>query len=193
MENFRKRFQIEVIGQTVQEMMADRGYDKLESSQLKQPWMQFQKNEDDSNVCYVFLCSEPKMGVQEFRKVQNIIKKWNIQHCIIISQNGATPTTAQSLNELDSDILDIELFPFKYLMKNPTRHTSYVPHRALSLSEKAALLIQYHVTEEQLPVLYSDDRICQYFHFHIGTVVEISRTYGSLTPYKTYRIVKKKV
>lgn len=195
MENVRKEKQIATIAQTVQEMMTDRGYEMTEflknneALTLKQPWMQFKK---DDNDCYVFLCSEPKMGVQDFRKVQNIIKKLNIRHCIIVSQNGATPTTAQSLNDLDSDQLDIELFPFKYLIRNPTRHTYYVPQRALSALEKERFLKHYHLTEDQIPILYSDDRISQYFHFPIGTIVETLRAYGSLTPYRTYRIVKKK-
>ena len=85
--------------------------------------------------------------------------------------------------------MEIELFPCKYLIRNPTRHHLYRPHRALSDTEKQILLKKTHSLPEQLPKLFRDDRICQYFNYPIGTVIEIIRCYGSLGPYKYYRIV----
>lgn len=190
-----KKYTIKCLKKTIMEMMRDRGYaipfeKKLENSkiQLDTPILVAC---NDVEECYIFFCMEPKLGVQEFRKFQIILEEYNIHHCIIISNLGATSFTSTMLQNIDSSELEIELFPYKYLIKNPTLHCLYKSHRALSNDEKEKILMKYHANDEKMPILFKDDRICQYFNFPIGTVVEITRCYGSVGPYKNYRIVQK--
>jgi DNA-directed RNA polymerase subunit H (RpoH/RPB5) len=178
------------VKQTVREMMADRGYTdpREQKSTLDTPiWVSC----NDIEECFIFFCVEPKLGAQEFRKFQTILDNHKIHHCIVVSNQGITPFTSSMLQSLDPRELEVEIFPYKYLTRNPTRHSLYRPHRALTEQEKTvAVLHTYHAKEEQIPILFRDDRICQYFNYPVGTVVEITRCYGGVGPYTTYRIVQ---
>lgn len=185
------------VKQTVIEMMLDRGYTHPVEKLFKNvkgltataihAWI----SSNEMEVCYIFFCMEPKLGVQEFRKFQNIMEEDDVHHCIIISNQGVTSFTSTMLQNIDRHELEVEFFPWKYLVRNPTRHYLYTPHRALSDKEKLFIMkSKYHAKKDQIPILCRDDRICQYFNFPVDTLVEITRCYGSVGPYKTYRIVQ---
>ncbi len=172
------------------EMMKDRGYDIPQEKTISNYLTPILVACNDVEECYIFFSADTKLGVQEFRKFQAVLEHNEIRHCIIVSNLGATSFTSSILQKMDSAELEVELFPYKYLVRNPTRHILYRHHRALSEEEKGDLLGKTHSTAGQLKKLFRDDRICQYFNFPLGTVVETSRCYGSTGPYKSYRIVE---
>lgn len=174
------------------EMMMDRGYQRPYEKTITNFPTPILVACNDVEECYIFFGADSKLGVQEFRKFQTILEQNNIRHSIIVSNLGATSFTSSILQKMDSAESEVELFPYRYLVRNPTRHSLYRPHRALSEEEKQQFLHKMHCSDStQLKKLFRDDRICQYFNFPIGTIVETSRCYGSTGPYKSYRIVEK--
>lgn len=174
---------------TILEMMTDRGYTKFEDTFCKKAAAPLLIASCEAERCYIFFSSDDKLRVKEVRKFQTVLEESSIRHCIIISNLGATSSTMSKLRQIDVNELEIEIFPYRFLMCNPTRHRLYRPHRALDAAEKSDILKKYNASEDQMPKLLRSDRICQYFNFSIGTVVEIIRSMESLGPYKTYRIV----
>ena len=183
------------VKKTVQQMMTSRGYTSPVEKNFENGKCNVETAiwscSNDVEECYIFFCVESKLGVQEFRKFQVILEENDIGHCIIVSNQGATSFTSSLLQSMDSHELEVELFPHKYLVRNPTLHALYNQQRAVTAEEKSVIMAKYHATGDQIPILYTDDRICQYFNYHVGDVVETTRCYGSVGPYITYRIVQR--
>lgn len=150
------------------------------------------KNDKRRKRTLVFFCPEPKVRVKDLRGYVDCLEAQEVQHGIIVSQLDPTPFTVTAMKQLDSSKFSIECLLHKYLVCNPTKHSLYREHRALSCQETKELLKKHHATLEQLPVLFKDDRICQYFNFPVNTVVCITRNLGSEGPYNSYRVVKEK-
>lgn len=179
---------------TVMEMMRDRGYDiSIQRDPLTNGFQTpFMVACNEIEECYIFFAFGKKLGVNEFRKFLTHATRNEVRHCIIIANQGATSFTTSVLQKMDSSIeeMEVELFPYKYLVRNPTKHNLYRPHRALCEEEKKSVLASMNcVNENQLKKLFRNDRICQYFNFPVGALVETTRNLGTLGPYRSYRIV----
>jgi DNA-directed RNA polymerase subunit H (RpoH/RPB5) len=178
-----------LVEKTVIEMMTDRGY--TITKKMLDPELTRETLIACTEVekCYIFISTNAKMGIGEFRKYREIMDLDNIKHIIIVINQGLTSFTTGELSQIDEREAEIEVFYYKHLVGNPTRHKLYRVHRPLSEKEKSEFLKKCRAKEENLSKLYRDDRICQYFNFPVGTIVEITRTLGTLGPYKYYRIV----
>jgi DNA-directed RNA polymerase subunit H (RpoH/RPB5) len=178
-----------VVEKTVIEMMTDRGYSlttKMLDAEMVRESLIAQKG---TETVYVFISPNPKLGIGEFRKYRDIMLRDSIKHIIIVINQGLTSFTSGELSQMDGKTAEVEVFFFKHLIGNPTRHKMYRPHRLLSESEKADFFRRMKVKPEAVPKLYRDDRVCQYFNFPVGSIIEITRTIGTLGPYRYYRIV----
>ncbi len=186
-----EKTEMDSVKNTVKEMMIDRGYSILLKKQQSHFFpIMIACNEVEE--CYIFFAFDKKLGVSELRKFLTHAKQNKVRHCIIVANQGATAFTSSVLQKMDTSIgeMEVELFPYKYLVRNPTRHSLYRPHRALSEEEKTSVLASMNcVNENQLKKLFRTDRICQYFNFPVGTLIETTRNLGSLGPYVSYRIV----
>ena len=97
--------------QTIIEMMKDRNYNTIFEKNIEPFTTPILVASNEIEECYIFFCSDVKLGVQEFRKFQGILQVNNIHHCIIISKLGATSFTSAVLQKIDSEDMEIELFP----------------------------------------------------------------------------------
>lgn len=178
-----------LVEKTIVEMMTDRGYAVTKRSLDAELSRETLVAQNATDTCYIFISTNPKMGIGEYRKYRDIMQRDEIRHIIIAINQSMTSFTSSELSQVNGEDAEIEVFYFKHLTRNPTRHRLYRKHRALSDSEKQQFLKSHRATLEDLPKFYRDDLICQYFNFPVGTIVEITRTTGTLGPYFYYRTV----
>ena len=176
------------IKKTVLEMMSDRGYQtKSKIVDIDNKNLEILESSNETEICYIFFSEDTKLRVQEFRKYQQIMENDDIHHCIIVCDQGATSFTSTELVNVDPSELEIELIPSEFLIRNPTKHYFYRPHRILSEEEKKLFLQKFD--KDKLAMLPKNNRIPKYFNFPVGSIIEITRCMGSAGPYHYYRIV----
>ena len=164
------------------EMLQDRGYTSIQACQTVE---EVQQNMLDAKpiVCgygpaalHVFFHGEERVGVKQLRSgVASSSADW----IVIVSLDGPTAFTRK---EAEAQHPHVQFFGFKDVCVNVTKHELVPRHRAVEYSDHPA---------DDLPVLLTTDKVCQYYAFAPGTVVEVTRTAGVQTPTPYYRIVKR--
>jgi len=191
----------ECVKSTVIRMMSDRGYNYHEETKFKN-----QKNltiiakrsesSEEKDKIYIFFSLGAKIGVEEFKKFENLLEEENIRHMIILTNEGLTPQSSSKLQHLkeikkqNGITFNVEILTYNKFIRNPTFHEmNKKKRRKLSDEEKRNLLEKYHLNNLQIPIIFTTDIICQYYGYPIGSVIETEKSYGSIGPGKTYRIV----
>lgn len=163
--------------------------------------LNYQFTEDQiSDKCYIYLSCDNKLGVQEFRKYLSILKDQQVNHCMFISNSGATSSAMNELNILSSNDpiyfsqnMDIEIFSFQNLARNLTHHMLYHKHVLCSEDEVQQIFQKYNINKsnasKKLPQLSKKEPVCRYFNFQLNDLIRITRNIGNSSPYFYYRIV----
>lgn len=129
----------------------------------------------------VFFHSEEKVGVKQLRSwcETSLASK-----LIIVSLDGPTSFTKK---EAEQDERDLQFFTFKELCANISRHVLVPKHEYVSDEEA-----QKHnelLNKDELPKLFSNDKICLYYAFSIGDIIRITRMIAYNEPVVYYRVV----
>jgi DNA-directed RNA polymerase subunit H (RpoH/RPB5) len=113
---------------------------------------------------------------------------FNFKHVIFIFKADLNNNTEKKLRHLLDEDMTHEVFSFKRLLFNITKH-SYVPKHEI-LSSEAAIQIQklYAVkNKSQFPIILSTDPVARYYDIKPGQLVKIYRSSSAIGENITYR------
>ena len=165
---------------TVMEMLYDRGYTDIQSvSNIDELIEHMQDNRPivRSPDTIVYFHSEDRVGVKQLRlwaeSTEDVV--------IILSLDGPTSFTRR---ESEIQFPRVQFFTFRDMSVNITHHNIMSKH------EKWTAPLAYDTNAHaDLPVLYTNDRVAQYYNYKVGDVVRITRTFGTQEPVFYFRIV----
>ena len=187
---------------TIIEMLTDRGYIFEQSifSQLEDFKNTF--NLEDSTSCNftairnvndkVILCaihftSNDKLSKKQIETIITDYSNQSISKLILISCNKLNHA---ALAYLDKSNFSIELFLYKYILFNPTKHILVPHHKIMSIEEKTTLLNNLKCSLDDLPIILKKDVIAKYLGAELNDVIEITRKSKTTGESKYYRVVK---
>lgn len=134
----------------------------------------------EGHVLHVCFHNEDRVGVKHLRYwLENSVA----EKLIIISLDGPTAFTKK---EAETSEIDVTFFFFKEVCVNITRHNLIPPHEKVNEVD-----IPFELSEDksELPHLWTNDRVVQYYAFKPGDIIRIRRTIGSQEPTYYYRLV----
>lgn len=181
---------------TILEMLHDRGYkiDKIRDVSYDEFMIMYEENN------YDILDDEKKINVVFFKETKTFAKKdlesitqhskleygEDIKIIIILKEK-----TKLISKELSNDLYkNVQLFLFKDLIFNKTKHSIVPKHILLSDDEAKSILNKYACTKNQLPKILSTDPIAQYYDMKPGNIVKIIRQSTASGDYISYRLVR---
>jgi DNA-directed RNA polymerase subunit H (RpoH/RPB5) len=158
-----------MIHQTLVEMLNDRGFvlnnDNLIATK-------------DNQIIHIKILDQKKIGKRE---IINIIEEMNeeeIEHLILVIPQKLTPL---ALQELKMSNKEIEVFLYKELVFNITKHYTQPKIELLTPKKKKELIKD--IKSSQLPIILKSDPIARYYNAKPGMVFKFQR------PTIYYRIV----
>jgi DNA-directed RNA polymerase subunit H (RpoH/RPB5) len=123
----------------------------------------------------------PKLNIDNIKLYISFMNDRGFLHGIIVYNHSITSSTKKILEHLYK--FELELFDYRELQYNVTRHCLYNEH-TLVVKDKEQILRQFPVTT--LPVLLKTDMVSRFFHYKKGDLIRIHRRDGNVL----YRIVK---
>ena len=127
----------------------------------------------------MYFHNEDRVGVKHLRTwMENATN----DKVIIVSIDGPTSFTRR---ETDDKYSNVSYFTFRDVCVNITRHKLVPKHQRVD-----ACAVPNNVSLEHLPVLYTNDKVAQYYDFDSGDIIRITRTAGVQEPIYYYRIVR---
>ena len=136
------------------------------------------------------IIEEIKMEIDKNFKYKLILIIKEKPHSLIIKRI----TAINNFNEDEDEInLNIQLFYYKELIFNITKHERVPTHIVLTENEKAELLDMYKISENKLPQYSIADPVVKYYGVSHGNVFKIIRNSKTAGTGITYRIVNKNI
>ena len=124
------------------------------------------------------------------KQIETIITDYSnqsISKLILISCNKLNHA---ALAYLDKSNFSIELFLYKDILFNPTKHILVPHHKIMSIEEKTTLLNNLKCSLDDLPIILKKDVIAKYLGAELNDVIEITRKSKTTGESKYYRVVK---
>lgn len=174
---------------TTIEMLNDRGYANIQACQsIEEIRTHMTENRyvvsgGRESVLHVFFHNEDRVGVKQLR---TWVESSNADRIVVVSLEGPTSFTKR---EADTNYPQVQFFLFRELCVNITKHTMVPKHRRLP--DKSHVPVELSASCGELPVLFTTDRVAQYYGFEVGDLIQITRTVGSQEPVYYYRIVRR--
>lgn len=166
--------------QTIMEMLDDRKYKVLDSSESDTITAIHTVTNEEIKVFFIF---DDKVGVKH---INVIIEQINNKKCIIVFKNNMTYFAKQALEEYKN----IEIFDSDSLKFNITHHHLVPKHELVDKKVKEQLLQKYRIGERNLPVILRSDPISKYYGAKTGDLFEITRINDNNFGHSvTYRVV----
>ena len=175
--------------------------------------------DEKGELVHVYITEENKVGVKTLRKIREETKRSKCGSVILLCPNGLTPFAQKELSAEDATAaatatsapsstttppsatqqqqqqqqqlsrIKVEVFRKTELSFNVTRHSLVPCHTPLTPAEKKQLLLSLGCKATSLPKIKDSDPVIKYLGLPIGTVVAISRRFGSLEVEQYYRMV----
>lgn len=183
---------------TLKEMLVDRGFsefiytcktvEEIEEAIKQSNNILHVLNPVSHQEIKVFFCSDEKVGVKHLRmwSEQNDDDNTSI---IIVSLDGPTAFTKKE-TESENCKSNVQFFTFMDLSVNVSKHVLVPKHVKV---DKVPEINGFTIEKNDLPKLSVTDKICQYYSFQSGDIIEITRTCGTQQPQKYYRIVSNNI
>jgi DNA-directed RNA polymerase I, II, and III subunit RPABC1 len=185
--------------QTVVEMLQDRKY-TIPESLLNEKIGDFKTAHSNKRLdIYVTNPSKCYVKFVLLHKVRpNILREYitQLKESHLDGDEGTLVLVLRSkpnntLYKLTSEFRNLQIFWLRNLIINITHHSLVPKFEKLEESEIEHLLHQYKLTSRnQLPMMFRDDPISQYFGYKSGNVCRIKRNSVTSGEYITYRCVK---
>ena len=152
------------------EMLEQRQYTNIQ--QVSHDYILFEATNNTIKVG-VFLYKTEVFDNDNLTKLIQITNDNEMGHVIIVYDTKITPHVKNTLSQINTQ--KIELFEYKNLLFNPTKH-SYVPnHRKLSEEESRNFLEKYGT---QISKIGTEDPICKFLGFEKNDIIEIGNEYS---------------
>lgn len=173
---------IDRVKQICIEMLEQRGYSDI--NHLDELIIEAKKvsmSEEHDKIC-VILSNVTSLGVERMKEYVNFMETNNYKHGIIVYITVTSKASKIIENENIANKI-IELFYYKELMFNITRHIKVPKHIRLS-NEEAENFKNKHGTS--FSSMKTTDPISKFYNFNKGDVIKIIQNDG----YISYNIVK---
>ena len=157
-------------------MMIDRGHRIIDKHN---DYFLVQKSDDSDMV--IFFSVFDKLNTSILKEYIKEIEKNHINHMIIVYRYKVTSSVNKIINSIFH--LTIELFQFKNLLFNITKHKFYRPHIILPTKEKNEFIKKYG---KKIPKILITDPVVKYYNYKLGDILKIIRK----NSYISYRLVK---
>jgi len=182
--------------QTLVEMLTDRGYDVSKHIDYDEFIIMYEENnynitDNDNKVHVTFFKDVKTFSKKDLTDiVQNIKAEFdneNINIIIILRDKYNITIEKELAKELYKNV---EIFLFKNLTFNITRHQDIPKHIPLTEEEAKEVLTKYKITKSQMPKMLSTDPMARYYGVRSGGIFKIIRPSTSAGEYITYRYVR---
>ncbi len=158
------------IQQTLKEMVHDRGYTLINESMAV--------NEDNKTI-HLKIVNQKKIGKREILNIIQEMEEEEQEHLLLVIPQKLTPLALHELKMIKDK--QIEVFLYKELLFNITKHYTQPKIKILNAQEKKRLIQE--IKSSQLPIILKSDPICRYYNAKTGMVFKFER------PSIYYRIV----
>lgn len=135
---------------------------------------------DGEGLAVFLIVNELKLRIDPVKDHMNRMSDMNIQHAIIIYNEGITPFVNNFIEQ--SKKMRIELFSLEDLQYNITKHRLQPQFKRLTSDETLAFKKKYGT---KFPIMKRSDPIARFYDYHYGNIIRIERKNG----YISYRIV----
>jgi DNA-directed RNA polymerase I, II, and III subunit RPABC1 len=185
------------VRKTLIELLTDRGYNMnpIDNVVLEDFTVMYEENnydvvDVDKKIVGFFFKESKTFGKKDLDNViDTILTTYDEDiHIIIVLKDKYNITIEK---ELANDIYkNVEIFLFKELYINITKHTLVPKHIPLSQEEITNVLKKYNLTKSQLPKISTKDPLTHYYGLKSGDMFKIIRSSSSSGQYITYRVVR---
>jgi DNA-directed RNA polymerase I, II, and III subunit RPABC1 len=180
---------------TIIEMLIDRGYKVSRKIEYDEFFIMYEESNydiiDDEGKIYVEFFKDTKsFGKKDLENiVQNLKDKYGeeIKIIIILKEKINVTIEKELVNPLYKNV---EIFLFKNLIFNITKHNEVPKHIPMSKDEIKELLDKYRLSKTQIPKILSSDPMVKYYGLKPGDMFKIIRSSLSAGEYITYRYVR---
>ena len=148
-------------------------------------------SEDQNRMIYLKFIRNSKIKGSNIKDIVEEVKKKagdRILEIILILWIKPNST----LIKLEKEVNGLQIFWYKNMLFNPTKHILVPKHVKLSENEVSELKKQFSITNNsQLPNILKDDPIVRYYNFKVGDILKIDKVNGSMNyNYCNYRYVR---
>ena len=133
------------------------------------------------HITDVYFHNEERVGVKQMR---NWCENSDSTTIIIVSLDGPTSFTRKETESYDRQV---QYFTFKELCVNITHHALVPKHEIVSPEECRTNPFLKH--PKDLPRLYSNDKVSNYYNYKVGEIIKITRVIAYSEPCVYYRLV----
>jgi DNA-directed RNA polymerase I, II, and III subunit RPABC1 len=180
---------------TLIEMLSDRGYDMSNYVEYDEFVIMYEENnydiiDKDKKIIVTFYKDTKAFTKKDLEiVVQNAKEKCeneNINIIIILKDKYTVTIEKELVNPLYKNV---EIFLFKNLTFNITKHDDMPKHILLTDDEIKDLFDKYKMTKSQVPKVSYNDPIAKYYGTKPGNMFKIIRQSNNAGEYITYRYV----
>jgi len=209
-------FRLFKVYKTLNEMMADRGYEIFSKDKTYEKWEEEIKEKDEMKGIFTKIIkneneneeNEPENERNDEKEIKKEhlyfhyipnakLNKDCIQRFIELMQTDkvnsgmiitSSKLSQQAKQQIESNKELIEIFNLSELVVNITKHELVPKHTLLSKKDRKNLLDRYKIRDSQLPKILISDPVAKYLGLKRGDVVKITRESETAGRYITYRI-----
>jgi len=209
-------FRLFKVYKTLNEMMADRGYEIFSKDKTYEKWEEEIKEKDEMKGIFTKIIkneneneeNEPENERNDEKEIKKEhlyfhyipnakLNKDCIQSFIELMQTDkvnsgmiitSSKLSQQAKQQIESNKELIEIFNLSELVVNITKHELVPKHTLLSKKDRKNLLDRYKIRDSQLPKILISDPVAKYLGLKRGDVVKITRESETAGRYITYRI-----
>ena len=155
--------------------------------------------ENENNICFVkYILQKPRPSniKQTIEEIGDLIKNRKNDNkninIILILNTEPGQTIEKTVNNISvTEGFYIQLFMYKRLLFNITKHISVPKHRMLCNDEITQLITSLKLkNKQQLPVILKNDPIAQYYGMKTGDICEIERISITSGKIKIFRLCR---
>jgi DNA-directed RNA polymerase I, II, and III subunit RPABC1 len=181
---------------TLVEMLTDRGYSMSKDIDYEEFTIMYLENnyditDNDEKIHVAFYKDTKTFGKKDLENiVQNVKDKFEndeIKIIIILREKYNVTIEKELANPKNNNV---EIFIFKNLTFNITRHQDMAKHTPLSEEEIEEVAKQYRISKKEFPKMLATDPIAKYYGVKSGGMFKVVRPSYSSGEYVTYRIVR---
>jgi DNA-directed RNA polymerase I, II, and III subunit RPABC1 len=181
---------------TLVEMLTDRGYSMSKDIDYEEFTIMYLENnyditDNDEKIHVAFYKDTKTFGKKDLENiVQNVKDKFEndeIKIIIILREKYNVTIEKELANPKNNNV---EIFIFKNLTFNMTRHQDMAKHTPLSEEEIEEVAKQYRISKKEFPKMLATDPIAKYYGVKSGGMFKVVRPSYSSGEYVTYRIVR---
>ena len=161
---------------TLQQMLSDRGYVITLSDDIttavqdeQRPFLKGKRVEAPVEIVCHLLTESNKLGVKQLRAMETI---YDLKKIVLILVTLDGQTSFCKNNQQDEG--NIQVFTYKELLVNPTRH-EFVPRHSYVDEAGVSELIDQYGPIENFPKIMQSDPIVRYYGWKRGDVLKVDR------------------